>query len=99
MSSCRVSVILVRSESKLNFGRQFFEKSSNIKFHQHPSSGSRVFPCGRTDKYDEDTKNELITHSKETYYKITVLVNVYIIIFIITDRELDRLNSADIQIL
>jgi hypothetical protein len=24
-------------------------KKSNIKFHQNPSSGSRVVPCGRTD--------------------------------------------------
>ena len=28
---------------------QFFEKQTNIKFHQNPSSGSRVVPCGRTD--------------------------------------------------
>ena len=28
-------------------------KVSNIKFHQNPSSGSRVFPCGRTDGQDE----------------------------------------------
>jgi len=26
-----------------------FEKSSNIKFHENMSSGSRIFPCGRTD--------------------------------------------------
>ena len=28
---------------------QIFEKSSNIKFHENSSSGSRVVPCGRTD--------------------------------------------------
>ena len=33
---------------KLEFSRQIFEKSSNIKFHENPSSGSRVVPCGRT---------------------------------------------------
>jgi hypothetical protein len=27
---------------KLEFSRQIFEKPSNIKFHQNPSSGSRV---------------------------------------------------------
>jgi hypothetical protein len=32
---------------KLEFSRQIFEESSNIKFHQNPSSGSRVVPCGR----------------------------------------------------
>jgi hypothetical protein len=38
---------------KREFSRQIFEKSSNIKFHENPSSGSRVVPCGRTDRYDE----------------------------------------------
>jgi hypothetical protein len=28
---------------------QIFEKSSNIKFHPHPSRGSRVVPYGQTD--------------------------------------------------
>ena len=30
------------------FSRNIFEKYSNIKFHENPSSGSRVFPFGRT---------------------------------------------------
>jgi hypothetical protein len=34
---------------KLEFSRQIFEKSSNIRFHQNPSSGSRVVPCAQTD--------------------------------------------------
>jgi hypothetical protein len=46
---------------KLEFSRQIFEKYSNIKFHEIPFSGSRDFPCGRTDgetgmktdRYDE----------------------------------------------
>jgi hypothetical protein len=32
------------------FSRQFFEKYSNIKFHENPSSGSRVVPCGQKDR-------------------------------------------------
>jgi hypothetical protein len=28
---------------------RFLEKHSNIKFYEHPSSGSRVVSCGRTD--------------------------------------------------
>jgi hypothetical protein len=35
---------------KLELSRQIFEKSSNIKFHQNPSNGSRVVLCGRTDR-------------------------------------------------
>ena len=34
---------------KLEFSRQIFEKVSNIKFHQNPSSGSQVIPYGQTD--------------------------------------------------
>jgi hypothetical protein len=36
---------------KLEFSQQIFEKSSNIKFHENMSSGSRVVPCRRTDGY------------------------------------------------
>ena len=35
--------------TKLEFSRKIFEKYSNIKFLENPSSGSRVVPCGRTD--------------------------------------------------
>jgi hypothetical protein len=34
---------------KFGFSRQIFEKVSKIKFHQNPSSGSRVVACGQTD--------------------------------------------------
>jgi hypothetical protein len=34
---------------KLECYRQIFVKSSNINFHENPSSGSRVVPRGRTD--------------------------------------------------
>jgi len=37
----------------LEFSQQIFEKPSDIKFHENPSSGSRVAPCGRTDRRDE----------------------------------------------
>jgi hypothetical protein len=43
-STCFTCQILM----KLWFSRQIFEKYSNIRFHENPSSGSRV-PCGRTD--------------------------------------------------
>ena len=47
--SCRILV-------KLEFSRQIFEKDSDLKFHQNPSSGSRVFPCERTDGRTDMTK-------------------------------------------
>jgi hypothetical protein len=33
---------------KIEFSRQIFEKYSNMKFHENPSSGNRVL-CGRAD--------------------------------------------------
>jgi len=35
---------------KLEFSRHIYEKSSNIKFHENPSNGSRVVPFGHTDR-------------------------------------------------
>jgi hypothetical protein len=32
---------------KLEFSRQVFEKYKNIKFHENPSSGSRIIPSGQ----------------------------------------------------
>jgi len=34
---------------KTEFSKQFFEKYSNIKCHENPSSGSRIVLSGRTD--------------------------------------------------
>jgi hypothetical protein len=33
---------------KFEFSQQIFGKVLNIKFHQNPSIGSRVVPCGQT---------------------------------------------------
>ena len=41
---------------KLEFSRQIFEKSSNIKFYENPSSGSRVVPWWQTDGWIGITK-------------------------------------------
>ena len=35
------------------FPTDFRKKNSNIKFHENPSSGSRVVPCGQTDRHDD----------------------------------------------
>ena len=47
---CKVPVIPVRFQWNLNFLTDFRKKSLNMKFNQNPSSGSRVVPCGRTDR-------------------------------------------------
>jgi len=33
---------------ELEFSRQILERYSNIKFHENPSVGAMLFPCGRT---------------------------------------------------
>ena len=38
---------------KIKVSKQSLEKSSNIKFHENPSGGSGVVPCGRTERHDE----------------------------------------------
>jgi hypothetical protein len=35
----------------LEFYQQICEKYHNIKFHENPSSGNRVVPCGRRDRH------------------------------------------------
>ena len=52
-SSCKVPVILVRFEWSLTFFLDIFEKCSNTKFHEYPSSESRTVLYGRTDKHEE----------------------------------------------
>jgi hypothetical protein len=41
---------------KIEFYRQVFEKRSNTKFQQHPSSEIRVLLCGRTGRQTDMTK-------------------------------------------
>jgi len=67
---------------KLESFIQIFEKQSNIKFHENPSSGSRVVLCGRTDMTrltvtfhnfcERAWKSTADTHIKKakTYHKI-----------------------------
>jgi len=54
-SSRKVLVIFVRFLKNLEFLDSFFEKYLNIKFHENPSSGGRVFSPEniRTDRHDE----------------------------------------------
>ena len=46
--SCKVPLFLTDFNETWFFW-QIFEKSSNIMFHQNPSNGNRVVPCGQTD--------------------------------------------------
>ena len=41
---------------RLEISRRSSEKYTNIKFHENPSSGSRVVPCGRKDGRTDTTE-------------------------------------------
>ena len=46
-------LLFIQILMKLEFSRLIFKKCSNIKFHENPSIGSGVVPCGRTDGHNE----------------------------------------------
>jgi hypothetical protein len=48
-SSCKVPVILDRLVKLDFFSGRFWNRYSNIKFHDNPCSGNRGVPCGRID--------------------------------------------------
>jgi hypothetical protein len=55
---------------KLEFSGQILKKSSNIKFYENMSIGSRVVPCGRTDGHDEASRN--FANGQQTAEDLTV---------------------------
>jgi hypothetical protein len=48
-SSCKVAITIVRLYLITRFFRHISAQSSNTKFHENPSNGSRVVPYGPTD--------------------------------------------------
>jgi len=58
---------------KLEFSRQIFEKSSNLKFLKNPSFGSRVVLCGHTDRQTDMTKPIVAFRNFENVFKNTML--------------------------
>jgi len=57
----------------LELSRHIFEKNSNIKFHQNPSSGSRAVPDGSTDKTKLIVAFRYFANVSKTCYIISVL--------------------------
>jgi len=50
---CKVATILAQILMKIEFSPLIFEKYSNIKFYENPSSENPVVTRGRTDRHDE----------------------------------------------
>ena len=80
--SCNVSLYYCRILVKFEISRQIFEKSANIKFRQNPSNGSRVVPCGQTDRQTDMTKLivaflNFANASKKNRWKILYISKLY----------------------
>jgi len=60
---------------KIEFSQQIFEKSSNIPFHEEPSSASQVVPCGRTDEQTDMTKLTVVFRNLGTRLERTRFCN------------------------
>jgi len=58
---------------KLEFSGQIFEKYVNIKFHENPSGGARVVPCGRPDGRTDMSKLIVAIRSFASEPKIEAL--------------------------
>jgi len=58
LSFCKVSVFLVKFEWNINIPYRFLKKSSNIRFHIHPSNESWVLSYGQTclDSYPKNSQ-------------------------------------------
>jgi hypothetical protein len=61
---------------ELEFSGQRFEKYSNTKFHENPSSGSRVAPCGQTDRHE--AANSRFSQFCDRAYKLAVSANLWV---------------------
>ena len=59
--------ILIKTE----YSPQIFGKYSNINFHENPSSGSRVVPCGRTGR-QTDRQTDRQTQRRTDMSQLTV---------------------------
>jgi len=67
---CSFFPILIKPE----LSQEIFEKHSNIKFNEHPCSGSRVLPSGRTHThtYTKHTKQLVGEYTSELQFVISV---------------------------
>ena len=60
---------------KLESSGQIFEKSSNIRFHENSSSGSRVVPCKNTrnsDLRDHDNPHGTVESDYQHRFSVNV---------------------------
>ena len=69
--SCKVPPYSCQILMKLEFSRRIFEEHSNIKFHENPSSGSRVLPSGQTEgRMERRDRRSLGTREPSVVWKV-----------------------------
>jgi hypothetical protein len=56
---------------KLHFPRRILEKYLNITFHRNTPSGTRVFPCGQTERERERERERQTDRRKYRYKEAT----------------------------
>jgi hypothetical protein len=74
-SSSKVPIILVMFQWNIHFLERFWNKYSNIRFHENSSDGSRVVPCGKTDGQRDMTKLVVAFRNFVTTPKIYILTD------------------------
>ena len=79
-SRCSCQIVV-----KFEFSRQFFEKYSNIKFHENSFSDSRVVPCGQTDRRTDMAKLIVVVCSFSNAPSDPLIIIIIIIIIIIVN--------------
>jgi hypothetical protein len=81
-------LLFVSDFNEIEFCGHSLKITSNIKFHENLSSGSRVFPCGQTDGQMNKNYETNIPFSQfsEHAYKFYVLPTVGIFAFYVVLR-------------
>ena len=74
---------------RLELSRQISKESPNIKFHQNTSNGSRVVPCVRTDRHENNSR-----FSQEISSKISKRLRVKYPLFLSDFNETWILSTA-----
>ena len=63
-----------------------------MKFHENPSSGSRIVPCGQTDRHDEDNSRVSQVYERSKY-NTSGITHLKILVYVITWPCNERIPS------
>jgi hypothetical protein len=83
---------------QLELSRQIFQKSSNTKCHENPSSGSHNVPFGQTGRYNEANSRfpPFCEHVSKEKDSKQILANIYVPLNYINARAAKRTQQSQI---